>query len=295
MATHLKALKEDWRLSVATSLAGAVSLRAVPGRGGGSRQIHRDYAAETVVRKDFFESRTLHVGVLALHPVESDVHFPTFLPFLPPAALSIELESTSLLKEELGVRKGRARWFELPYAEVKKRGRRVSVTLDPDTANPFLVLSADQRSMRLGDVWQDVPDHPERFDTYPCVLGCQGLTSGRHYWEVEVGGGQFWAVGFAKESVHRKGVLTPSPAEHVWALQQHGDHLEALTHPVSTLSTCRCLKRVQVFLDYEEDQVAFFDADTSALIYVFSPAVFNQERIFPWLCVWPGTELRLYQ
>ncbi|XP_062977729.1 E3 ubiquitin-protein ligase TRIM7-like [Elgaria multicarinata webbii] len=211
------------------------------------------------------------------------------------ASLSIELESTSLLKEEPGVRKGRMRLFELPYAEVEKRGRRVNVTLDPDTANPFLVLSADQKSVRLGDIWQDVPENPERFDTYPCVLGCEGLTSGRHYWEVEVGSGRYWAVGFAKESVNRKGEISPSPEEQIWALQQFGDRLEALTCPVTILPLCRCLRRVQVFLDYEEDRVAFFDADTSALIYIFSPAIFSQERIFPWLWVWPGAELRLYQ
>ncbi|CAI5767811.1 finger RFP-like isoform X1 [Podarcis lilfordi] len=209
------------------------------------------------------------------------------------AAVSVELESISLSKEELGVRKGRTRLFELPYAEVKKRGTRVNVTLDGDTANPFLVLSADQKSVRLGDAWQDVADNPERFDPYPCVLGCEGLTSGRHYWEVEVASGKHWAVGFAKESVKRKGQITPSPEEQIWALQQSGDLLEALTYPPTILPSGNCPRRVWVFLDYEEERVAFFDADTSVLIYVFSPAMFSQERIFPWLWVWPGTELRI--
>ncbi|XP_061475049.1 zinc finger protein RFP-like [Rhineura floridana] len=209
------------------------------------------------------------------------------------AAVSIELESTPFSKEELRVRKGRTRLFELPYAEVKKRGTRVNVTLDLDTANPFLILSADKKSVKLGDVWQDVPDNPERFDTYPCVLGCEGLISGRHYWEVEVGHGGYWAVGFAKESVKRKGEIIPSPEEQIWALQHRGDHLEALTDPVTVLPVCNCPRRIWIFLDYEEDRVGFFDADTSALIYIFLPAVFSQERIFPWLWVWPGTELRL--
>lgn len=171
----------------------------------------------------------------------------------------------------------------------------MNVTLNPDTANPFLILSADQKSVRLGDVWQDVSDNPERFDTYPCVLGCEGFTSGRHYWEVEAGSGRYWAAGFAKESVRRKGEIIPSPEEQIWALQQYGDYFEALTHPVTTLSLSSWPRRIQVFLDYEEDHVAFFDADTAALIYVFSPASFSQERVFPWLWVWPGTELRLYQ
>ncbi|XP_015283465.1 PREDICTED: zinc finger protein RFP-like [Gekko japonicus] len=210
--------------------------------------------------------------------------------------LSSELESTPLLKHALGIPKARTRLFDLPFAEVAKRtGRRVNVTLDPGTANPFLILSADQKSVRLGDVWQDVCDNPERFDTYPCVLGCEGFMSGRHYWEVEVGSGRYWAVGFAKESVRRKGEIIPSPEEQIWALKQYGDYFEALTYPVTTLSLSSWPRRIQVFLDYEEDRVAFFDADTAALIYVFSPATFSQERILPWLWVWPGTELRLYQ
>nr|XP_008103681.1 PREDICTED: zinc finger protein RFP [Anolis carolinensis] len=209
--------------------------------------------------------------------------------------LSTELESTSLLKEKLKIPKGRTQLFKLPYTEVKKRGRKVKVTLDPDTANPFLVLSADQKSVKLGDIWQDLPDNPERFDPYPCILGCEGLAAGRHYWEVEVGNGRYWAVGFAKESVKRKGEIVPSPEEQIWALQQCGDHLEALTCPVTILSSFSSLRRVRIFLDYEEDRVAFFEADSSTLIYVFSPAAFSQERLFPWLWVWPGTELRLYQ
>uniref|UniRef100_A0A8D0GCA6 B30.2/SPRY domain-containing protein n=1 Tax=Sphenodon punctatus TaxID=8508 RepID=A0A8D0GCA6_SPHPU len=62
----------------------------------------------------------------------------------------------------------------------------VKVTLDPDTANPQLVLSEDQKTVRCGETRQKVPYIPERFDTCRCVLGREGFTSGRHCWEVEV-------------------------------------------------------------------------------------------------------------
>ncbi|CAM4668583.1 unnamed protein product [Caretta caretta] len=83
----------------------------------------------------------------------------------------------------------------------------MNVTLDPDTAHPDLTVSADRRHVRWGDTRQDLPDNPERCDTVPCVLGCEGFTSGRHYWEVEVEmeGRGLCAVGVARESVGRKG------------------------------------------------------------------------------------------
>ncbi|XP_053155173.1 E3 ubiquitin-protein ligase TRIM39-like [Hemicordylus capensis] len=211
------------------------------------------------------------------------------------AELLSEMEGTSSSEGELEVWQGRTRFFELPYTTEKIIGRKVNVTLDPNSANPFLVLSADQKSVSLGDIWQDVPDNPERFDTYPCVLGCQGFTSGRHYWEVEVGSGKYWAAGFAKESVRRKGELIPSPEEQIWALQQYGDHLEALTHPVTIVYFSSCPRRIRILLDYEENKVAFFDVGTATLIYMFSLTAFSQERMLPWLWVWPGTELRLCQ
>ncbi|XP_061852827.1 E3 ubiquitin-protein ligase TRIM7 isoform X2 [Colius striatus] len=63
---------------------------------------------------------------------------------------------------------------------------RVKVTLDPETASPDLMLSKDRRTLRLGDGQQNLPDTPRRFTGSPSVLGSQGFTSGRHYWELEL-------------------------------------------------------------------------------------------------------------
>ncbi|NXW37969.1 TRI39 ligase, partial [Phaetusa simplex] len=48
-----------------------------------------------------------------------------------------------------------------------------TVTLDPDTAHPDLVLSEDLKSVRRGERRRDLPDNPERFDYWPFVLACQ--------------------------------------------------------------------------------------------------------------------------
>ncbi|KAJ7303310.1 hypothetical protein JRQ81_012252 [Phrynocephalus forsythii] len=81
---------------------------------------------------------------------------------------------------------------------------RANVTLDLDTANPFLILSEDRKSVRYGDQDQGLPTNPERFALHPFVLGREGFATGRHYWDVNVDTEEQWAVGVARKSVRRK-------------------------------------------------------------------------------------------
>uniref|UniRef100_A0A8C3FBU8 B30.2/SPRY domain-containing protein n=1 Tax=Chrysemys picta bellii TaxID=8478 RepID=A0A8C3FBU8_CHRPI len=168
-----------------------------------------------------------------------------------------------------------------------------NVTLDPDTAHPRLILSADRRSVRWGDKRQKLPNNPERFDSWPCVLGCEGFTSGRHYWELEVEAevwlGGFCDVGVARASVSRKGQISFNPEQGIWAVGCSEDQYRAHTSPGQriTLSPGRAPRRIQgprrirVYLDYERGQVAFFDAGTRDPIFTFPPASFAGERIPP--------------
>ncbi|XP_037770759.1 zinc finger protein RFP isoform X2 [Chelonia mydas] len=170
--------------------------------------------------------------------------------------------------------------------------RQVNVTLDPDTAHPILVLSEGGKSVRCGDTRQRLPKNPERFDSVFCVLGCEGFTSGRHRWEVDVEDGQFWAVGVARASVGRKGGISCSPEGGIWAVEWLGQFL-ALTSPVTPLPRSRAPSRIRVCLDCDRGQVTFIDAGDEAPIFTFPPGSVPGERIRPWLWVWPGSRLRL--
>ncbi|XP_074873317.1 zinc finger protein RFP-like [Carettochelys insculpta] len=170
---------------------------------------------------------------------------------------------------------------------------KANVTLDPDTAYPHLVLSEGGKSVRWERTRQRLPDNPERFDTEPCVLGCEGFTSGRHCWEVEVGGGRRWAVGVARESVSRKGEISLSPEGGIWAVWQWDDRFWALTSPVTPLPLSRAPRRIRVCLDCDWGQVTFIDAGAEAPIFTFSSGSAPGGRIRPWLGVWPGSQLRL--
>nr|XP_033780117.1 E3 ubiquitin-protein ligase TRIM39-like [Geotrypetes seraphini] len=85
---------------------------------------------------------------------------------------------------------------------------KVSVTLDSETANSNLFLSENQKLARWVTNEQAVETIGKRFDAYPCVLGCEGFISGKHYWAVQIGNGINWSIGVARESVSRKGDAT---------------------------------------------------------------------------------------
>ncbi|XP_030743035.1 butyrophilin subfamily 1 member A1 [Echinops telfairi] len=105
----------------------------------------------------------------------------------------------------------------------------VDVTLDPDTAHPHLFLYDDSKSVRLEDSRQNLPEKPERFDAWPCVLGREVFTSGRHYWEVEVGNRTDWAIGVCREDVMKKGFDPMTPENGFWAVELYGNGYWALT------------------------------------------------------------------
>uniref|UniRef100_K7FWG7 B30.2/SPRY domain-containing protein n=1 Tax=Pelodiscus sinensis TaxID=13735 RepID=K7FWG7_PELSI len=137
-------------------------------------------------------------------------------------------QQTHALKETM--RKIKAGGWEDARGQASP-GDLVTVTLDPDTAHPQLVLSEDGKRVRRGHTWRDLPVSPERFESRACVLGCEGFSSGRHYWEVEVGGGERWAVGVARESVQRKDWIRHFPGEGIWAVECDGGQYQALTSP----------------------------------------------------------------
>ncbi|NXK00341.1 TRI27 protein, partial [Corythaixoides concolor] len=163
-----------------------------------------------------------------------------------------------------------------------------NVTLDPTTAHPNLHLSEDRKEAKGQLMQKNLPDNPERFDFEPCVLGCEGFTSGRHFWEVEVGRGGVWALGVARASVKRKGPMSFTPKEGVWALEAY----HSLTSPRANLRLNPLPGRIRVSLDYEAGRVAFFRADDDVPILVYTRASFNGERVFPWFKMGMGARLQ---
>ncbi|NXX17337.1 TRI10 protein, partial [Podargus strigoides] len=156
-----------------------------------------------------------------------------------------------------------------------------TVTLDPQTSHPRLVLSEDGRSVRWEYTLQGPPDGPQRFDADPCVLGREVFASGRHCWVVDVEDGQFCAVGVSKESLQRKGPMSFNPERGIWAVQQWRFQNRALTDPPTLLHLPRAPRRIRISLDYERGEVSFHDEENQSHIFTFAAAAFGGERVRP--------------
>ncbi|XP_053089129.1 E3 ubiquitin-protein ligase TRIM21-like [Pangasianodon hypophthalmus] len=157
----------------------------------------------------------------------------------------------------------------------------VDVSLDTDTANPYLILSADGKQVTHGDEWQKLPDTPQRFDPCVCVVGKQSFSSGRFYYEVQVRGKTDWDLGVATESSNRKGKIILRPQNGFWTvILRNENQYKACAGPSVPLTLREKVEKVGVFVDYEEGLVSFYDVKSSSHIYSFTGQSFT-ENLYP--------------
>ncbi|XP_042368395.1 E3 ubiquitin-protein ligase TRIM39-like [Plectropomus leopardus] len=173
---------------------------------------------------------------------------------------------------------------KLSAEEVDKMDQyAVDVTLDPDTASGWLVLSPDRKKVSVSSQKSGkLPDNPHRFNSCVCVLGKQSFKSGRCYWVVQVGDKTDWDLGVAKESINRKGSITVRPDSGYWAIcRRKGGSLNACAGPSVTLQLQEPPQKIGIFLDYEEGKVSFYDAEAKTHIYTYSGCDFP-EPLYPY-------------
>uniref|UniRef100_A0A3B3S679 B30.2/SPRY domain-containing protein n=1 Tax=Paramormyrops kingsleyae TaxID=1676925 RepID=A0A3B3S679_9TELE len=156
----------------------------------------------------------------------------------------------------------------------------VDVTLDPSTANPWLILSVDGKQVWDGDTQLHLPDYPKRFDSSVCVLAKESFTTGRHYWEVEVGEKIAWDIGVVRESINRKGIISANPEDGYWTMcLRHSNMYSCCGTCCFSLPLNRRPRKLGVYLDYEEGQISFYNVDAQSHMYTHHHTF--TERLYP--------------
>ncbi|XP_030400990.1 butyrophilin subfamily 1 member A1-like isoform X3 [Gopherus evgoodei] len=154
------------------------------------------------------------------------------------------------------------------------------ITLNGITAHPNLSISGDKKSFTHEAQPQKVLSNPERFDSTVCVLGSEGFSSGKHYWEVEVVSSTDWDLGVARKSTQRKGKLSLSPREGFWALGLSGRDYWAKTDPWTQVIVQKKPKKIGIYLSYQEEQVTFFNVTDMSVLFTFNNCSFSGE-VYP--------------
>ncbi|XP_029463033.1 E3 ubiquitin-protein ligase TRIM39-like [Rhinatrema bivittatum] len=169
-----------------------------------------------------------------------------------------------------------------------------NVKMDPKTANPEISIYSVSDVQYAEHTKSPLKcyDNPTRFDTEICVLGWDGFTSGRHYWEVKIKGeDKECALGIAKESVPRKGSFDFVPDVGIWAVKMYkGKCWLPTVKSKRYMYLAWAPRKLGIYLDYERGEVTFYNADKFYKIHTFTSSF--TEPVYPFFCLL-GTEQKI--
>ncbi|XP_043941942.1 zinc-binding protein A33-like isoform X1 [Protopterus annectens] len=146
-----------------------------------------------------------------------------------------------------------------------------SLFLDPETANDQLTIFEDHTAVSYSSTHKQYSDSTKRFLRQLAVLGCEGVRTGKHYWEVVVNNKNEWSIGVVRESIERKFNPQKKPEEGFWNLYlREYDVYKAMDSFPHVLSLPRKPQKIGVYLDYEGGQISFYDAGDMSHLYTFN-------------------------
>ncbi|KAM5184643.1 tripartite motif-containing protein 5-like [Callospermophilus lateralis] len=184
----------------------------------------------------------------------------------------------------------------------------VHLTLSP-SKNPNIVISKDQRQLRYVTHCsrKHVFEYSRKRGNYQGVLGYPPITSGKHYWMVDVSKKKAWYLGLCDKSYFQSSNFQGESENYqpkcgYWVIGLHtfehnsfeeyarlpifeykafeeDVHCYPLTLVLSVTVPPQC---IGVFLDYEARELSFYNVTNHGfLIYKFSNCSFSEE-VFPY-------------
>ncbi|XP_036967331.1 tripartite motif-containing protein 16-like [Acanthopagrus latus] len=159
------------------------------------------------------------------------------------------------------------------------------ITLDPNTAERRLVLSAENRKVTYNDKNPPYPDHPDRLIDRPQVLSKEGLT-GRCYWEVETKkrSGTV-SVSVAYKCVN-KSLYVFGFNKTFWSLYCYSSGYNFYHDSQSTSISGPESSRIGVYLDHSAGILSFYSvsSDTMRLLHKVQTTFTEPLHAGFWLC-----------
>ncbi|XP_018431247.1 PREDICTED: E3 ubiquitin/ISG15 ligase TRIM25-like [Nanorana parkeri] len=165
------------------------------------------------------------------------------------------------------------------------------ILLDVNTAANDLQISHDRKSATASHKRQNLPETPERFQYSPQVLSSRSFSSGRHYWEVDVGGSEWWRVGMCYPSIERRGDQSLIGCnKKSWGMERWGRGTQySVRHDRKEIPLPGNVpsNRVGIDLDYEAGRISFYDlCDPIRLLHTFTTTF--TEPLHAGVCVGKG-------
>ncbi|XP_027486970.1 E3 ubiquitin-protein ligase TRIM39-like [Corapipo altera] len=128
--------------------------------------------------------------------------------------------------------------------------------------------------------------------TFPVRVGREGFGSGKHYWELELGREQDWALGVLRENAGCE--ARPIPSQDSWALRRSQGELFSSAGARGLGKLRWSGSALGVFLDLDWECLEFYDVETAELLerLGLSTTGNSQGMFFPFVSQGEGIRIR---
>ncbi|XP_072370287.1 E3 ubiquitin-protein ligase Midline-1 isoform X2 [Scyliorhinus torazame] len=157
--------------------------------------------------------------------------------------------------------------------------------LDPKSAHKKLKVSHDNLSVERDETASKKSHTPERFTSQGSygITGNVYIDSGRHYWEILIGGSTWYAIGIAYKSAPKHEWIGKNAFSWVfcrcnnsWVARHNSKEIPVEPSPH--------LRRLGLLLDYDNGSLSFYDAVNAQHLYTFDIAFV--QPVCPTFTVW---------